>query len=221
MRSASATAPRAAGTATTTSRSRSKLARRVAPTVENARRYEGDREVIEVLQRTLLPAVLPAVPGIGIAGRYRPGGAGLRIGGDWYDALVLGDGRLFLAIGDVVGHGVRAASSIGRFRSAVEIYTLEQRSPADMLDHLNRHFAAFADSDMATVGVLLFDPTNSTVQYATAGHPPPVVRDADGDVHFLEPTRGMPICPRRRAPSTTKRRPSCRPVRPCCSTPTG
>jgi PAS domain S-box-containing protein len=175
------------------------LARRVAPAVENARRYEDDREMIEVLQRTLLPAALPSVPGITVASRYLPGAEGLRIGGDWYDALVLSDGRLFLAIGDVVGHGVRAASSMGRLRNALEIYAVEHRSPADMLATLNRHFSGLADADMATVGVLVYEPKAGTAQFATAGHPPPLVREPDGSVRYLEPPRGMPICASPRA----------------------
>jgi PAS domain S-box-containing protein len=175
------------------------LARRVAPAVENARRFEGTREVTEVLQRTLLPAALPDVPGISVTGRYLPGAAGLRIGGDWYDALVLRDGRLFLAIGDVVGHGVRAASSMGRLRNTLEIYAVAQQSPATMLDNLNRHFSGFPDADMATVGVLVYDPMTSVVQFATAGHPPPLVREADGTVRYLDPPRGMPVCASPRA----------------------
>lgn len=170
------------------------LARRVTPAVMNAKRYEGDREVIEVLQRTLLPAALPDVPGLSITGRYLPGGAGLRIGGDWYDALVLGDGRLFVAIGDVVGHGVRAAASMGRLRNALQIYAVEHRSPAAMLRELNRHYSSFADADMATIGVLVHDPDTGRAQFASAGHPPPVVRAPDGRVRFLEPARGMPVC---------------------------
>jgi PAS domain S-box-containing protein len=175
------------------------LARRVGPAVENARRFEDTREVIEVLQRTLLPAALPDLPGISVTGRYLPGAAGLRIGGDWYDALVLRDGRLFLAIGDVVGHGVRAASSMGRLRNALEIYAVAQQSPAAMLDNLNRHFSGLPDADMATVGVLVYEPASGVVQFATAGHPPPLVREADGSVHYLDPPRGMPVCASPRA----------------------
>jgi len=112
---------------------------------------------------------------------------------------VLADGRLVLAIGDVVGHGVRAASSMGRLRSALEIYAVDHHSPADMLANLNRHFSAFADADMATVGVLVYEPERRRVRFATAGHPPPLLRHADGSVHFLEPPRGMPICASPRA----------------------
>jgi PAS domain S-box-containing protein len=175
------------------------LARRVAPAFENARRFEDSREVIEVLQRSLLPAALPDLPGISVTGRYLPGAEGLRIGGDWYDALVLRDGRLFLAIGDVVGHGVRAASSMGRLRNTLEIYAVAQQSPAAMLDNLNRHFSGFPDADMATVGVLVYDPTTGAVQFATAGHPPPLLRDAGGSVRYLDPPRGMPVCASPRA----------------------
>ncbi len=178
------------------------LARRIAPALENAQRYEDDREVIEVLQRSLLPAVLPKVPGITIAGRYLPGAAGLAIGGDWYDALVLADGRVFLAIGDVVGHGVRAASSMGRLRNALEIYALDNESPAQILAHLNTHFSVLESADMATVGLLIYDPRRQRARLASAGHLPPVVREPDGRVHFLDPARGMPVCASPRATYT-------------------
>ncbi|MCU1430402.1 MAG: multi-sensor signal transduction histidine kinase [Actinomycetia bacterium] len=175
------------------------IARRVAPAVENAQRYADNREMIEVLQRTLLPAALPEVPGIAITGRYIPGAAGLRIGGDWYDALVLTDGRLFLAIGDVVGHGVRAASSMGRLRNALEIYAVDNASPADILTNLNRHFCSFADADMATIGLLVYEPRTRRARLASAGHLPPLLREPDGHVHYLDPARGMPVCASPRA----------------------
>jgi anti-sigma regulatory factor (Ser/Thr protein kinase) len=152
-----------------------------------------------VLQRTLLPAALPDVPGISVTGRYLPGAEGLRIGGDWYDALVMRDGRVFLAIGDVVGHGVRAASSMGRLRNALELYAVDEQSPAVMLANLNRHFSALPDADMATVGVLVYEPNTGEVRFASAGHPPPLVREADGSVRYLEAPRGMPVCASPRA----------------------
>jgi serine phosphatase RsbU (regulator of sigma subunit)/anti-sigma regulatory factor (Ser/Thr protein kinase) len=175
------------------------IARRVTPAVVNAKRYEGDRETIEVLQRTLLPAALPHFTGASITGRYIPGAAGLRIGGDWYDALVLADGTLFLAIGDVVGHGVRAAASMGRMRNALEIFAIDSGSPAGMLTELNRHCIALGDADMATVGALVYDPVSGGARFASAGHPPPVVREPGGTVRFVDAGRGMPIAASPRA----------------------
>jgi serine phosphatase RsbU (regulator of sigma subunit) len=170
------------------------LAHRVAPAVVHAQRYERDREVVEVLQRSLLPASLPRLPGVTITGRYLPAGEGLRIGGDWYDAIVLPDGRLFLAIGDVVGHGVRAAAAMGRLRVALQVFALEGLGPAAMLERVNRHFRNLDDIDMATLCVVLHDPATSTLQIASAGHPPPVVRDAGGRVALLDVCGGPPIC---------------------------
>lgn len=175
------------------------IARRIAPAVEHARRYERDREIIEVLQRSLLPAALPDVPGVTIEGRYVPGTEGLRIGGDWYDALVMPGGQLFLAIGDVVGHGVRAASAMGRMRIALQIYALEGLEPAAMLGRLNRHFAGIAEADMATLALLLLDPGSGAAQLACAGHPPPVLRAPGGSVEFLAARSGPPVCALRHA----------------------
>jgi serine phosphatase RsbU (regulator of sigma subunit)/anti-sigma regulatory factor (Ser/Thr protein kinase) len=175
------------------------VARRIAPAVEHAQRYEREREVVEVLQRSLLPATLPDVPGVAVTGRYVPGTKGLRIGGDWYDAIVLPDGRLFLAIGDVVGHGVRAASAMGRMRIALQVYALEGLRPGAMLDRLNRHFAGITESDMATLAVLLLDPTTGALDIATAGHPPPALRSVDGDVRFIDAPGGPPVGALRRA----------------------
>jgi len=175
------------------------VARRIAPALDQARRYERDREIVEMLQRSLLPAALPDVPGITIAGRYVPGTEGLRIGGDWYDALVMPDGRLFLAIGDVVGHGIRAASAMGRMRVALQVYALEGLSPAAMLDRLNRHFAGIAEADMATLAVLLLDPSTGEVEMASAGHPPLAVRSPDGAVTLVDAGTGPPVCALKRA----------------------
>jgi PAS domain S-box-containing protein len=170
------------------------IARRISPAVVQSQRYEQEREIIEVLQRSLLPAELPRLSGLQIVGRYLPGTEGLRIGGDWYDAHALADGTLLLAIGDVVGHGVRAASAMGHLRVALQIYASERLEPAAILERLNRHFADAAEREMATLAVLLFDPTSGRLAYASAGHPPPAVRDADGTVEFLAEPGGPPIC---------------------------
>jgi serine phosphatase RsbU (regulator of sigma subunit)/anti-sigma regulatory factor (Ser/Thr protein kinase) len=170
------------------------IARRMAPALENALRFEREAATAEALQRSLLPERLPELGGTRLAARYVPSGEGVRIGGDWYDAIPLADGRVVLAIGDVVGHGIRAAASMGRLRSVLQFCALEGLDPAATLERLNGYFAALADADMATVLVVELDPSSGALRYANAGHPPALIVGPDGRGRFLDEVRGMPIC---------------------------
>ena len=169
------------------------IARRFAPVVESALRFEQERSVAETLQRSLLPERLPAMRELELAARYLPGTAGLSIGGDWYDVLPLPDGRVLLAIGDVVGHGVRAAAVMGRARAATQFCALTEVGPGELLTRLNTFFAAADDGSMLTLFVALHEPLTGRLHYASAGHPPPVVRGADGAIRFLDQIRGAPL----------------------------
>ena len=100
--------------------------------------FERQQTIAEELQRSLLPQSLPAVPGLAMAARYLPGGAGTRVGGDWYDTIPLPGGRVALVIGDVAGRGVDAAAMMGQLRSALRAYILEGATPAEALERLNR-----------------------------------------------------------------------------------
>ena len=115
-------------------------------------RFERELATAEALQRSLLPDRLP-----GAAGR-RPRDAlrarvasGSKVGGDWYDAVPLRDGRVMLVIGDVVGHGVRAAASMGKLRNVLQYSALDGLAPAAVLQRLNAYFCALTDADMATL----------------------------------------------------------------------
>ena len=109
----------------------------MAPAVENALRYEQQSATAEALQRSLLPTALEPFVGVELAARYVPGSDGIRIGGDWYDAVPLPSGRLMIAIGDVVGHGIRAATWMGRLRTLVQFCALDGLDPAAVLARLN------------------------------------------------------------------------------------
>jgi anti-sigma regulatory factor (Ser/Thr protein kinase) len=148
---------------------------------------------VDVLQRSLLPAILPTMPGVAVAARYRAADTGPRIGGDWYDAFAMPDGRLMLSVGDVVGHGAEAASTMGRLRAALQIYAFEGFSPREMLERLNRHAFETGARDVATMLVLVVDTVSGAGQYASAGHPPPVLREADGNASVLGLPGGPPI----------------------------
>ncbi|MGH3992267.1 MAG: PAS domain S-box protein, partial [Pseudonocardiaceae bacterium] len=112
------------------------MADRAGLAIEHARAYEREVGTVEMLQRSLLPDRLPILPGVKIAARYLPGGAD--VGGDWYDAIPLEDGRVGLAMGDVVGHGLGAASLMGQLRHAARAYAIEGHSPPAVLDRLDK-----------------------------------------------------------------------------------
>ena len=103
-----------------------------------SRAAAADHEVAEVLQRSLLPESLPAIDGVELEARYLPASRGAAIGGDWYDAIELEDGRVAVVVGDVVGHGLRAATVMGQLRNAFRAYALVETSPAQTLVRLNR-----------------------------------------------------------------------------------
>ena len=123
---------------------------RAALAIERVRLLERQQTIAEELQRSLLPQSLPAVPGLAMAARYLPGGAGTRVGGDWYDTIPLPGGRVALVIGDVAGRGVDAAAMMGQLRSALRAYILEGATPAEALERLNRFMLSLAWDSMAT-----------------------------------------------------------------------
>jgi serine phosphatase RsbU (regulator of sigma subunit)/anti-sigma regulatory factor (Ser/Thr protein kinase) len=169
------------------------LGRRAAVAVEHARLYASQRSAAETLQRSLLPEVLPEIPGVEIASRYLPGGPDVDVGGDWYDVLALPDGRLALVMGDVVGRGVPAASLMGQLRNGLRAYIVEGRSPSQVLVLLNRLLRDVGTThQMATLVVMVLDPETGELRYANAGHPPPLVEN-DGLTQFLEDAVGVPL----------------------------
>lgn len=170
------------------------LARRSAPAVEHALRYEQEQATAEALQRSLLPERLPEVAEAELAARYLPGSDQLTIGGDWYDVLPLPDGQIVAAIGDVVGHGIRAAASMGRIRNALGFCAIEGLSPGAILRRLNDNLPVLGDGDMATVLVASYDPRAGTLRFASAGHPPPLVRRPGERPEYLEGGRAAPLC---------------------------
>ena len=154
------------------------MADRAGLAIANARAYEQELGTVETLQRSLLPDRLPDLDSVTLAARYRPGGA--KVGGDWYDALELGDGRLGVAMGDVVGHGLGAASLMGQLRHATRAYALEGHPPGGVLDRLDRLVRSLDGAQMATLMYLVVEPDRSSVRLASAGHVPPLLVGPDG-----------------------------------------
>lgn len=144
------------------------------------------------LQRRLLPSSLPNVAGLDLAARYVPAGE-LEVGGDWYDVLDLGRGRVAIAVGDVMGRGVEAASVMGQVRVGLRAYTLEQLAPSEVLSRLGRLVASLETESFSTLVFGVIDLEQSTLSWATAGHPPPLVRHADGRVAVLTGTPSPPV----------------------------
>ena len=153
--------------------------------------YEIEHTIAETLQRSLLPERLPQIEGLGLVPRYLPAGHGAAIGGDWYDALERPDGRVALIVGDVVGHGLRAAATMGQLRNAFRAYGLIESSPAEVMARVNRLVTSGEDA-MATVLYLVLDRETGDVTFSAAGHPPPLLLAPDGP-RFLEGGRSMPI----------------------------
>jgi PAS domain S-box-containing protein len=167
------------------------VADRAALAIGNARLYEREHGIVETLQRSLLPARLPQLPGASIAARYLPGGAD--VGGDWYDAIALGDGGLGLAMGDVVGHGIEAAALMGELRNALRAYALEGLSPGVVIAKLDRLVQHLEADQMATLVYAVIDPDWAGVRFASAGHPPPLLLSPGGHADFLWDGRSTPL----------------------------
>ena len=154
--------------------------------------YEREHTIAETLQRSLLPERLPPIEGLEIAARYLPGARGAAIGGDWYDVLERPDGRVALVVGDVAGHGLRAAASMGQLRNAFRAYGMVEASPAEVVARINRLVMSGVEQVMATVLYLVLDRETGEVSFSAAGHPPPLVIAPDGP-RFLEGGRSVPI----------------------------
>lgn len=169
------------------------LARRAALALDNAERYQRQRDSALTLQRSLLLAHPPAVPGVEIAMEYRPGTAGTEVGGDLYDAIPLPGGRLGVAIGDVMGHGLRAAALMGQLRAALRAYALEGWGPAEVLARLDRVVELLPGLQLATCLYLVYDPETHRAVVANAGHLPPLLVSPDEEPDYLLLDPGLPL----------------------------
>jgi serine phosphatase RsbU (regulator of sigma subunit)/anti-sigma regulatory factor (Ser/Thr protein kinase) len=169
------------------------LAGQAAQALDRASRFESEQTIAETLQRSVLPTSLPRVRGVELAARYLPGSDHLDVGGDWFDALQLPDGKLGLVVGDVVGKGVQAAATMAQLRNATRAYSVERLKPASVLVRLNRLADEVLDTSFATLAYLWLDPVSRICRMSSAGHPPPLVASPDGRVEFLENVRGLPL----------------------------
>ncbi|MFH9006131.1 SpoIIE family protein phosphatase [Streptomyces afghaniensis] len=176
------------------------LAARAALSIDNARRYTHERTMVLALQRRLLPHGLPDQDAVEVAHRYLP--AESDVGGDWYDVIPLSGTRVGLLVGDVVGHGMLSAATMGRLRTAARSFAELDFSPDEVLTHLDNLVGRLdrEDPDGKGAGVIgatclyaVYDPTEQRCLMARAGHPPPALVHPDGTVSYPDLPAGPPL----------------------------
>jgi serine phosphatase RsbU (regulator of sigma subunit) len=160
------------------------LAGRCAGAITRARLYEEQRTASLTLQRRLLPE-LPASPEwLELGARYEPT-AGGEVGGDWYQVLMLDDGRCVVALGDAVGRGITAAAAMGQLRAAIAGAASVDAHPSSVVAATSRHASVSADTRCASLVYAVVDGALDIITYAIAGHPPPIIVRADGELELL------------------------------------
>ncbi|MFJ2264961.1 SpoIIE family protein phosphatase [Streptomyces sp. NPDC087849] len=177
------------------------LVARAAVSVDNARRYTREHEMAVTLQRSLLPRGLPEQNALDVAHRYLPARA--EVGGDWFDVIPLSGARVALVVGDVVGHGLHAAATMGRLRTSIHNFSALDFAPDELLGHLDE-LVTRTDQDEAAGGdnteiagatclYAIYDAVSGNCSVARAGHPGPVLVLPDGTVEFPEVPAGLPL----------------------------
>jgi PAS domain S-box-containing protein len=194
---------------------------RAAVCIDNARRYTRERGTALALQRSLLPQRLPAQAAVEARSRYLPAGSRLGVGGDWFDVIALSGARVALVVGDVVGHGMKAAVTMGRLRTAVRTLADLDLPPDDLLAHVDDQVRRLVEEQAAeghesgetggsTAGIAsepaidawafgatcvyaVYDPITRHLTFARAGHPPPAVITPGGRAEFLDSANGPPL----------------------------
>ncbi|GAA2403809.1 SpoIIE family protein phosphatase [Nonomuraea africana] len=170
------------------------LAGQCALAVERATLFEREHKTAETLQRSLLPDRLPVVKGLELAQRFRSGSRHVQVGGDWYDAFVLQDGRVAAVVGDVMGKGVKAAAGMGRIRNAMRALALTNPPPAAVLGGLDRVFDATEEEEqVTTLAYMVVEPGTGEGTLALAGHPPPVLVSPQGTAVLCDAEPGTPL----------------------------
>ncbi|MET8330883.1 SpoIIE family protein phosphatase [Streptomyces sp. NPDC005181] len=168
------------------------LVARAALNFDNARLYAGHRRAALTLQHSLIKP-LPTLPGLELAGGCLPASSENEVGGDWLDAFPLPDGKTGLIIGDVMGHGIRAAAVMGQLGTTARTLASQNVPPDRLLGHLDAAVADLGDSELATCAYAVYDPATASCLIARAGHPPPLLADIDGAVRILDGTCGTPL----------------------------
>jgi serine phosphatase RsbU (regulator of sigma subunit) len=171
------------------------FAARAAIFIDNARRYSRERATALTLQRSLLPTGLSAPSTVEVRHRYLPGSKMIEVGGDWYESIALPGGRVALVVGDVAGHGVRAAVTMGRLRTAIRTLARLELPPAETLQQLDElmHELGVREPHFATCVYAVFDAVSGSCEVASAGHLPPLLVSPDGSSQFLDVPPSPPL----------------------------
>jgi PAS domain S-box-containing protein len=180
------------------------LVSRAALSLDNARQYAREHATALALQRNLLPHRLTGGPAVEVASRYLPADMDDGVGGDWFDVIPLSGARVALVVGDVVGHGINAAATMGRLRTAVHTLAGMDLPPDELLAHLDDVVQRLAEEDADPYGLAtavmgatclyaIYDPVNGQCTMARAGHPPPAIIDPHGGVTFPDLPAGVPL----------------------------
>jgi PAS domain S-box-containing protein len=171
----------------------SQLATRAALAIDNAVTYERERRAALTLQHSLLPEISITVPGFSIATRYFAGAEGAQVGGDWYDAITLPDGRIGVTVGDVMGHGLASAALMGQVRAALRGIAATGSNPAEVLRLLDGVVQSLSETQLVTCAYGVYDPQTSTLTFASAGHPPPMIVKPNATPRYLDVEPGAPL----------------------------
>ncbi len=166
------------------------LATRLNRTLADSRRLQDrltrEHEIAAALQHASLPSVLPALDGIALHATYRPALSDLQIGGDWYDAFVMPDGRLAITIGDIAGHGLAASIIMSKLRQSLRLAAHLSPDPNAMLAVADTALRTEHPETIATAFVALLERSSGELRWASAGHPPPMLRRRDGSIFELD-----------------------------------
>jgi serine phosphatase RsbU (regulator of sigma subunit) len=171
------------------------FASRAAIFMDTAQRYSRERTTALTLQRSMLPTGLSFPSSVDVRHRYLPGSKLIEVGGDWYESIALPGGRVALVVGDVAGHGVRAAVTMGRLRTAIHTLAMLELPPAETLQQLNElmNELGVREPHFATCVYAIFDAVSGTCEVASAGHLPPLLVHPDGTNEFLDVTPAPPL----------------------------
>ncbi|MBT2398299.1 SpoIIE family protein phosphatase [Streptomyces sp. ISL-100] len=166
------------------------LAGLIAQALQRAQRYDTEAALARGLQNALLPHRLPVVENVDTVARYLPGTQGMDVGGDWYDVVDTGRG-MALVVGDVQGHGVAAAATMGQLRSAVRAFALAGQDPQEVMRDTNRLLIDIDPGQFASCCYIVLDPASGSAHGVRAGHPQPLLRHPDGRTEVLDLDGGV------------------------------
>lgn len=168
------------------------IASYAAIALDNARLFERERTLVTELSRSMLPAV-PDIPGLEVVARYLPAATGSKIGGDWFDVIALPSGATAFVIGDVVGHGVAAATTMAQVRTAIRAYALMELPPSQLLVNVSQLTTILSERNFATCFYAVHEPGADTLTYSSAGHLPAVLIHPDASVEEIGEAMAQPL----------------------------